>query len=86
MTAINRLVLTTTLSALLFLCFASTASAAILVLIPGVAGDSGVPGYEGWFVADSFSFGVEREMKESGEKGGTADINIGVGKLGGATQ
>ena len=23
------------------------------------------------FVADSFSFGVEREMKESGEKGGT---------------
>ncbi len=21
-----------------------------------------------WFVADSFSFGVEREMKESGEK------------------
>ena len=33
------------------------------------------------FVADSFSFGVEREMKESGEKGGTADINIGVGEL-----
>lgn len=36
---------------------------------------------EGWFVADSFSFGVEREMKESGEKGGTEDINIGVGEL-----
>lgn len=34
-----------------------------------------------YFVADSFSFGVEREMKESGEKGGTADINIGVGEL-----
>ena len=31
--------------------------------------------------ADSYSFGVEREMKESGEKGGTADINIGVGEL-----
>lgn len=31
--------------------------------------------------ADSFSFGVEREMKESGEKGGTADINIGIGEL-----
>jgi type VI protein secretion system component Hcp len=30
---------------------------------------------------DSFSFGVEREMKESGEKGGTEDINIGVGEL-----
>lgn len=33
------------------------------------------------FIADSFSFGVEREMKESGEKGGTEDINIGVGEL-----
>lgn len=38
-------------------------------------------GANDWFVADSFSFGVEREMKESGEKGGTADINIGVGEL-----
>lgn len=26
------------------------------------------------FVADSFSFGVEREMKESGEKGGTEEV------------
>jgi hypothetical protein len=34
-----------------------------------------------WFIADSFGFGVEREMKESGEKGGTEDINIGVGEL-----
>ena len=25
---------------------------------------------EDWFVADSFSFGVEREMKDSGENGG----------------
>lgn len=33
------------------------------------------------FVADSFSFGVEREMKESGEKGGTQDMNIGIGEL-----
>lgn len=29
--------------------------------------------------------GVEREMKESGEKGGTEDINIGVGELQEAT-
>jgi len=35
----------------------------------------------GWFVADSFSFGVQREMKESSEKSGTEDINIGVGEL-----
>jgi type VI secretion system secreted protein Hcp len=35
----------------------------------------------GWFVADNFSFGVQREMKESSEKGGTLDINIGIGEL-----
>jgi len=47
------------------------------------AGDCTIDGYDDgkWFVADSFSFGVEREMKESGEKGGTEDINIGVGEL-----
>lgn len=38
-----------------------------------------------WFIADSFGFGVEREMKESGERGGTEDINIGVGELQEAT-
>ena len=58
----------------------SNADAAIFVKIPGIPGDStiDVPGYDNgeWFVADSFSFGVEREMKESGEKGGTEDINI----------
>src|ERR1043165_4246056 len=54
---------------------------AIYVKIPGVGGDVQVDGYKDCFVADSFSFGVEREMKESGEKGGTQDINIGVGEL-----
>ena len=56
---------------------------AIYVKIPGINGDVTAAGYDDkkWFVADSFSFGVEREMKESGEKGGTADINIGVGEL-----
>lgn len=57
----------------------------ILVKIDGLAGHGNaiLAGYgDGdWFVADSFSFGVEREMKESGEKGGTEDINIGVGEL-----
>ncbi|MCA9240999.1 MAG: type VI secretion system tube protein Hcp [Planctomycetales bacterium] len=56
----------------------------IYVPIKGMS-DEGVPteGYDQgkWFIADSFSFGVEREMKESGEKGGTEDINIGVGEL-----
>ena len=32
-------------------------------------------------VGENLGFGVEREMKESGEKGGTEDINIGVGEL-----
>jgi type VI secretion system secreted protein Hcp len=55
----------------------------ILVHIDSVLGDVTISGYEtgDYFVADSFSFGVEREMKESGEKGGTEDINIGVGEL-----
>jgi type VI secretion system Hcp family effector len=68
----------------------------ILVHIDNVNGDCTIKGYEreapvtknddtgaqsGWFVAESFQFGVEREMKESGEKGGTEDINIGVGEL-----
>jgi type VI secretion system secreted protein Hcp len=68
----------------------------ILVHIDNVNGDCTIKGYErmapetknddtgaqsGWFVADSFTFGVEREMKESAEKGGTEDINIGVGEL-----
>jgi type VI protein secretion system component Hcp len=62
----------------------------ILVHIDGVNGDATISGYgkgeanhkeTGWFVADSFTFGVEREMKESGEKGGTEDLNIGIGEL-----
>ncbi len=64
------------------LCAASAASAAIYVKIEGVSGDvKGPDGSADWFVADSFSFGVEREMKESGKKGGSGDINIGVGEL-----
>ena len=61
----------------------SVASAMILVRIPGVKGDANIPGYNdgNWFVADSFAFGVERELRESGEKGGTEDINIGLGEL-----
>ena len=46
-------------------------------------GDVVLEAYKGgeWFEANSFAFGIEREMKESGEKGGTEDINIGVGEL-----
>lgn len=81
MTRSIRLSLPSFLAVFLLLGLASSASAMILVKIPGAYGASGVSGYDEWFVADSFSFGVEREMKESGEKGGTQDINIGVGEL-----
>lgn len=57
------------------------AAAAIYVKIPDIDGEVGPDRRSDWITADSFSFGVEREMKESGEKGGTADINIGVGEL-----
>jgi type VI protein secretion system component Hcp len=57
----------------------------ILVKVDALSGlgNAQVAGYDdkNWFIADSFGFGVEREMKESGEKGGTEDINIGVGEL-----
>jgi type VI protein secretion system component Hcp len=63
----------------------------ILVHIDDVNGDCKLEGYQrrgdgkgansGWFVAENFSFGVQREMKESGEKGGTEDMNIGFGDL-----
>ena len=58
------------------------ANAAIFVKIPSIPGEVKGPDNEpGWFQADTFSFGVERDMKESGEKGGTEDINIGIGEL-----
>ena len=61
---------------------------AILVKIPPVYGDATMnDGYDGdgrsvsqYFTADSFSFAIEREMKESGEIVGTGDINIGIGE------
>lgn len=54
----------------------------ILVHIEGVKGDSKIAGYadKDWFAVDSFSFGVERDTKESA-KAGTDDITIGVGLL-----
>jgi type VI secretion system secreted protein Hcp len=81
MTSRTRILLLAAAAACLLLGSAGSAGAAILIRIPGVEGDSKLPGFEGWTVADSFSFGVEREMRESGEKGGTEDINIGVGEL-----
>ena len=52
----------------------------ILVRIDEIPGDSKIEGFEKYFTAESFGFGVERELAESG-KAGTADVNIGVGEL-----
>ncbi len=52
----------------------------ILVYIEGVAGDCKISGFSNYFTAESFGFGVERELADSA-KGGTADVNIGVGEL-----
>lgn len=47
----------------------------------GSEAERDVAAKDDYFIANSFSFGVEREMKESGEKGGTTDMNIGIGEL-----
>ena len=56
----------------------------ILVRIDGIEGDCNIGGFDTpgqrYFTAESFGFGVERELADSG-KGGTADINIGIGEL-----
>ncbi len=52
----------------------------ILIKIDGIAGDCNINGFKDYFTAESFSFAVEREFAES-SKGGTQDINIGVGEL-----
>jgi type VI secretion system secreted protein Hcp len=52
----------------------------ILVRIDNVPGDCQIKGFEKYFTATSFGFGVERELDDSA-KAGTADINIGVGEL-----
>ena len=55
----------------------------IFVKIDNVPGSTAVKfhGYNNgqWFQANSFSFGIDRDLRESGEQGGTEDINIGVG-------
>ena len=54
----------------------------ILIRISTIKGDSKISGYNDgtWFSVDSFSFGVERDTKESA-KVGTDDLTIGVGML-----
>lgn len=71
------------LAGLIFLVTAaSSTTAAIFVRIPGVPGDVKAAGYDDgtWSVVRAGTYGVDRSLEDSG-KGGTEDINIGVGKL-----
>lgn len=52
----------------------------ILIKIDGIQGDCKIEKFDGYFTAESFGFGVERELADSA-KGGTADVNIGIGEL-----
>ena len=52
----------------------------ILVQLKGITGDCLLPDHKGWVSVESFSFGVEREIAESG-KAGSGDINLGIGEI-----
>lgn len=52
----------------------------ILCFIEGCKGDAKIKGYPDYFTLTSFSFKVERELKDS-NKAGTEDVNIGVAEM-----
>lgn len=53
----------------------------ILVKLGPIKGDCEIDGYDEWVICSSCSWDIEREFSESGGKGGTADINLGVADL-----
>ena len=85
----TNIALHSVLAAALIAFAATSAAAAIYMKYGTIKGDVAVKDGkvgDGWIQIDSYQWGetragVEREMKESGEKGGTEDINIGVGEL-----
>ena len=80
----NLLAISALSVALVMFANASQADASIYVKIPGIPGDVTAEGYDDgtWFAADSFQCGIDNTVKkQSGEKGGTADLNIGLGEL-----
>ena len=88
MNTINLLVIGALSVVFTMLATSSYADAAIYVKIPGVPGDVTIEDDRyndgSWFQIDSFSFGVENDRSKgetAREKGGTADLNIGVGEL-----
>lgn len=58
------------------------ADAAIYMNLGYIEGEVTTEGYEGWIELDSFECGIDNTQKHtSGEKGGTEDLNIGIGEL-----
>lgn len=57
------------------------ADAAIYMKLGDIEGDVTTRGYEGWIELDSFDCGIDNTQKQTSAKGGTADINIGIGEL-----
>ena len=64
--------------------FSGAADAELLMKIPGIDGSSRIEGYDdgSWIPLFDLNTGVSRELRESEDKGGTQDINIGIGDLG----
>ena len=62
--------------------FTGSLSALIIVVIPGIESSVSVGNlrFDSAFIADSFSFGVERSTQAGGTNQ-TEDINIGIGEL-----
>lgn len=56
----------------------------ILIQIESIPGDSDLNYHQKWIAVENFSFGVEREVSDSG-KAGTGDINVGIGEIQEAT-
>ena len=58
------------------------ADAAAFMKLGDIKGEATDKGHEGWIVIESMQCGIDNTQKHSPrEKGGTADINIGVGEL-----
>lgn len=58
------------------------ADAAMFMKLGDIKGEATAKGHEQWIELSSFQCGIDNaQNKNPGEKGGTADINIGVGEL-----
>jgi len=81
---INLLAISALTVAFAMLTASAVADAAIYVRIPHMGDDTILTaGYNDgtWFEADSFECGIDRDLKKKFKKGGTEDLNIGVGEL-----